>query len=401
MEPEALDLWAKKKGLDLMATGDLTHPIYVEELREKLVEDGSGLLQLKNVRTNEHKNITKFVLSGEISCIYKDKDKTRRIHLCILMPDFKSVLRLQKELEKRKCNIRSDGRPIVGLSAKQITEICLSISDKSLIIPAHIWTPWFSLFGSKSGYDKIEDCFEELTPNIYAYETGLSSNPPMNWRLSQLDTLTMLSNSDAHSPANIGRESNVFEFEKLTYDELFNALKTKTGLLYTINFFPEEGRYHYDGHAKCKHSCTPKESKAQKDICPKCKKPLVLGVDHRVDELADRELGAKSEGEVDYKSLVPLQELIAEGFGQGKNTKAVQTMYEDMIEKGKSEFNVLLELNREEIKNISNEIIAEAIMRVREGRVIKTPGYDGEYGIIKVFSEKEREEMSPNQKKLF
>ena len=386
MEVVTLAVWASKKGIGVMATGDFTHPQYLKELKEKLTEDGSGLLVLRQAQND---NPVRFILSGEISCIYKDKDKTRRQHVCLLVPDFETVDKINAELNKLGCNLKSDGRPIIGLSAKRLAQICFEANEKTLVIPAHIWTPWFSLFGSKSGYDSIEECYEELTPHIYAVETGLSSDPEMNWRLSALDNLTMLSNSDAHSPKNIGREANVFDLEEVNYDEIYNIIKTKDlkKFLYTIEFYPQEGRYHFDGHSKCKFVCTPQESKNKhKNICPVCKKELVLGVEHRVDDLADRKLGFRPKNATPFKSLVPLQEIIAECYQKGKLTKTVQTVFEEMLEK-KTEFEILLDLTRKEIELISSEIIAEAIIRVREGKVYTQPGYDGEYGTVKVFDE--------------
>jgi len=402
MNVEVLDLWARKKGIDILATGDFTHPAYLKELKENLVEDGSGLLTLSKSTNQPINQSTKFILSAEIACIYKDKDKVRRLHICLYAPDFVTVDKINAELEKRNCNLRSDGRPIIGMSAKDLAKICFDANEKTLVVPAHAWTPWFAIFGSKSGYDCMEDCFEELTPKIYAIETGLSSDPEMNWRLSALDDIMLISNSDAHSPKNLGREANVFDLEEVTYDEIYNIFKNKDRkkFLYTIEFYPQEGMYHFDGHRDCKFSCSPQESKEMhKSICPVCKKPLVLGVDHRVEELADRELGFKPENAVPYKSLVPLQEIIAECMQRGKSTKGVQTLYEEMLEKGKTEFNILLNLNRKEIADISNDLIAEAICRVRDGKVLATSGFDGQYGVVKVFNEEEIKQYNPKQNK--
>jgi len=410
MEPAVLELWARKKGIDLIATGDFTHPQYLAELKKHLAEDGSGFLCLREserLRDSEIERLRKrevrFVLSGEISCIYKHNDKTRRVHLLILIPDFETADKICADLNACGCNLKSDGRPIIGLSAKRLAQICFDANEKSMVIPAHAWTPWFSVFGSKSGYDSLEECFEELTPKIFALETGLSSDPAMNWRLSALDNITLISNSDAHSPANIGREANVFEFENFTYEELYQTLKNKDRekFLYTIEFFPQEGKYHFDGHKNCKFVCSPEESVSKyKNICPVCNKQLVLGVDHRVIELADRELGFVPENEIPYKSLVPLQEIIAECLQNGKNGKKVNLIYEKMLERA-NEFEILIDLTREQIKNISNELIAEAIMRMREGKVVALPGYDGEYGIVKIFSEDELKKITPQQKNLF
>jgi len=398
MEPIALDFWARKKGIDLIATGDFTHPKYLVELKEQLSEDGSGFLTLKNTDAK-----VKFILSGEISCIYTDKGKTRRIHLLILAPDFVTVEKINNALTELKCNLKSDGRPIVGLTAKRVAQICFDANEKTMVIPAHIWTPWFSVFGSKSGYDSLEECFEELTPKIFAAETGLSSDPAMNWRLSALDRITLISNSDAHSPANLGREANVFEFESFNYEELRDVLKNKdkNKFLYTIEFFPQEGKYHYDGHAVCKFSCSPDENKKKHhDVCPVCKKKLTIGVEHRVVDLADRELGFVPQNIISFKSIIPLQEIIAESMNKRKSCKGVGVLYEEMTNK-RSEFEILLEMNEKEIELISNKTIAAAIFRMRSGKVFAQAGYDGEYGVIKVFSEKENEARSALQKNLF
>jgi len=412
MEVDVLDIWGRKKGIHLIGTGDFTHPAYFKELQKKLAPSDTGFFKVRDRSLGSARDdivngrddiAPHFILSSEISCIYKDKEKTRRLHICLLAPDFKAVKKLQQELEKRGCNIRSDGRPIIGLKAKELLEICLEIDERILTIPAHAWTPWFAIFGSKSGYDSIEECYEDLTPHIYAIETGLSSDPEMNWRLSALDDLLLVSNGDAHSPKNIGREANVFDLEKFTYDEIFQIFKKrdKKKFLYTIEFYPEEGKYHWDGHQKCKFSCAPAESLKHKNICPICKKPLVLGVEHRVEALADRPVGFKPNNAVPFKSLVPLQEIISECLGRGKNTKGVQELYEKMLEKGESEFNILLDLKKEQISNIAeNEMIGEAVQRVRDGKVYRKPGYDGEFGVITVFTEKELEKLRPTQKKL-
>jgi len=393
--------WSARKGINLISTGDFTHPQYLKHLKENLQENDSGFLQYKNSKPGDRK--VKFVLGTEIACIYKDKEKVRRLHLCVLVPDFVSVGKIISALEKRKCNLKSDGRPIIGMSAKELTDICLQANEKALIIPAHIWTPWFGLLGSKSGYDSLTDCFEEYSKNIYAVETGLSSDPPMNWRLSALDDLTLVSSSDAHSPRNIGREANVFKMQKFTYGEMYDILKNKDQekFLYTVEFYPQEGRYHYDGHRKCDFVCSPQDSKNKhKNICPLCKRELTLGVEHRVDDLADRELGFKPKKAIDFKSLVPLQEIISECLQKGKNTKSVQTVYEKMI-KNNSEFEVLLDLDKQEIKSMANKVIAEAVERVRQGRIHIEPGYDGDYGTVRIFNEKEINELLPQQEKLF
>jgi uncharacterized protein (TIGR00375 family) len=381
-----IDQWCKYKGIDIVATGDFTHPERFKDIKQQLVPIGNGLFRLKG-----SDNKIKFILGTEISCIYTQSDKCRRIHLNVFFPEIKNVESLISHLEKAGCNLKSDGRPIIGLSAKELAKICLNINDQALIIPAHAWTPWFSIFGSKSGFDSIEQCFGEYAKNIFAIETGLSSDPPMNWRLSALDKIVLVSNSDAHSLANLGREANVFDFTNISYDEIFATLKNqdKKKFLYTIEFYPEEGKYHFDGHAACGISLTPKETKKNKGICPVCKKPLTIGVLYRVDDLADRERG-ELDNHIPYKSLVPLQEIIAEAFDLGKGSKKVQAEYSQIIKKAGSEFAALLDLSIGDLQEITDPIIAEAVNRVRKGELFIEPGYDGIYGKVKIFNDKER-----------
>jgi uncharacterized protein (TIGR00375 family) len=413
LDLQNIDLWCRKKGINICGTGDFTHPKWLSEIKEKLVEAGNGLLALKNqeekipqppLTRGQEKipsasfikggNMVYFILTTEISCIYKQGGKTRRIHLILFAPTIEVVEKINQELEKRGCNLKSDGRPIVGLSAKEVAKIVFAASRDCMVIPAHAWTPWFSVFGSKSGFDTIEECFEELAPQIFAIETGLSSDPAMNWRLSKLDKITLISNSDAHSPENLGREANVLEIvdSKNLYQDIVRILKEKDNkqFLYTIEFFPEEGKYHFDGHATCKISLSPEETKKNKGICPTCRKPLVIGVLNRVEELADRPEGEQPANLIPYKSLVPLREIIAEAMDQGRATKRVVAEYDKLIARGESEFNILLNLDYEDLKKITLSEIVEGIKRVREGKLIIAPGYDGVYGTVKIFSEQEK-----------
>jgi uncharacterized protein (TIGR00375 family) len=392
-----IDLWSKYKGINLVVTSDFTHPAWFKDIKEQLEPEGTGLFKLK-ATLRQAQGDMRFILGTEISCIYKQGDKCRRIHLNIYFPEIKNVEEFNATLEKAGCNLKSDGRPILGLSAIQIAEIVFNINAKAIIIPAHAWTPWFSIFGSKSGFDSLEECFDIYAPYIYAIETGLSSDPPMNWRLSALDNILLVSNSDAHSLPNLGREANVFEWAEISYDELYNTLKNrdKNKFKYTIEFYPEEGKYHFDGHAKCGVSLTPKETKKNKGLCPICKKPLTVGVLNRVEELADRENNGKDKAP--YKSLVPLQEIIAESFNMGKGSKRVQNKYFEMIKKGGSEFEILLDKDIEELKQITEPAVVEAIKRVREGKLIIEPGYDGIYGKVQIY--KDDEERGTMQKSL-
>ena len=375
----------EQKGIDICGTGDFTHPAWLSHLKNELEEIyNTGLYRHKHSQSH-----TKFIFTTEISCIYKHKDKVRRLHLVLLAPNLAAVELLNEALTKRGANLRSDGRPIMGLPAKEVLKIMLEIDKRFMMIPAHAWTPWFAVFGSKSGYDRLEDCFEELTPYIKAIETGLSSDPPMNHQLSILDKIVLVSNSDAHSLDNLGREANVLAFEQekdITYDGVRDCIESndKNKFLYTIEFYPEEGMYHIDGHRACKVSMLPKETKKHKRICPKCKKELTIGVLHRVDDLSDRGIkDIPSDKFIPNKYIVPLREIIAEALEVGKSSKKVQAEYDKIIKSIGSEFFILLEADLEKIKNIvSDENIYLGIKNMRAGAVNAIPGFDGQYGHI-------------------
>ncbi|OGH89117.1 MAG: hypothetical protein A2537_00345 [Candidatus Magasanikbacteria bacterium RIFOXYD2_FULL_36_9] len=376
----------EEKGVNICATGDFTHPAWLKHIQSELKEIGdTGLYQLKNFQS-----VTKFILSTEISCVYKHKNKVRRLHLLLIAPNIEAVLKFNQELAKRGVSLHSDGRPIMGLSSKEILKIIIAIDQKFVMIPAHAWTPWFAVFGSKSGYDSLEECFEELTPHIFAIETGLSSDPTMNRRLKQLDGIVLVSNSDAHSLDNLGREANVFGFNNendINFNNLINCIKSndKTRFLYTIEFYPEEGMYHNDGHRLCNTNILPKESKKYKNLCPKCKKELTVGVLHRVDDLADRlEKDISNKKFIPHKYIVPLREIISEALGVGVKSKKVESEYKNMISKIGNEFYILLEAPLNVIKNnISNKNILSGIKNMRAGKVKRISGFDGQYGKIK------------------
>ncbi len=392
---ENLTKWAQIKGVTVLGTGDFTHPEWFQEIKEKLEPAEPGLFKLKNSLTK-----IRFILTAEISCIYSKKNRVRKIHIVVLAPSFKAVEKINDHLGAIG-NLKSDGRPILGLDAKELAKIILNASPECLVIPAHVWTPWFSLFGSKSGFDSIEECFEEYSKHIFAIETGLSSNPAMNWRLSALDNITLISNSDAHSPEKIGREANVFDTE-LSYPAIMQAIKDKDPkrFLYTIEFFPQEGKYHYDGHRNCDISLSPQESKKYNNICPRCGRSLTIGVLNRVNELADRAESFKPENEIPFKSLIRLEEIIIESLGVRSKTKSVEREYHKLIDELGNEFSILLDVPREEIERISLPEIAEGIVRVREGKVFIEPGYDGVYGKVKIFSKGEQKKIT-KQKTLF
>ncbi len=380
MDLENLAKWAELKGIDLVATGDFTHPVWLAELKSKLKPAEQGLFEYNGVR---------FILNVEISSIYSKNGKTRKIHNLIFAPSFEIVDQINKELSKIG-NLTADGRPILGLDAEKLAEIVFNISKYCVIIPAHAWTPWFSIFGSKSGFDTIEECFGKYTKRIFAIETGLSSDPAMNWRLSGLDNISLISNSDAHSPAKLGREVCVFDTE-LNYNSLFSAIRRKdpSKFLYTVEFFPEEGKYHYDGHRACQVRWSPKETKQHNGLCPVCSKPVVVGVLNRVEALADRADGLKPAKAIPFKSLVPLQEIIAGAKGKGVNTKGVQSEYLAAVRKFGPEFRILLDLSEAELRQGLDPRIAEGIIRVRQGEVDIAPGFDGEFGTIELFSKNE------------
>ncbi|MFA6553071.1 MAG: endonuclease Q family protein [Patescibacteria group bacterium] len=398
MDLEHLSVVADIKGLHVVTAADFTHPAWFAELKKKLQLKSNGLYQLKNQKICIH-----FMLTSEISCIYSQGGKTRRIHLVVIMPTLDAVEKFNGLLVSEGANVKSDGRPIVGMSAEHIVELAQQADKDSLVIPAHIWTPWFSMFGSMSGFDTVEECFGKQTKNIYAIETGLSSDPPMNWRLSQLDKYSIVSFSDSHSPDKLGREATVMELESLSYKNIMAALKQTSGknkIAYTVEFYPEEGRYHWDGHAKCKVRLSPAETRKLKGICPKCKKPVTVGVLSRVGKLADRPEGYKPANRPPFKSLVPLREIIAESIDQGVHTKRVTAEYDSILAKGGNEFNILLNLSIDELKKMTNPTIVEAIKRIREGKMSVEPGYDGEYGIVKLFTDAERKKYVVKQEKL-
>jgi uncharacterized protein (TIGR00375 family) len=394
--------WSAIKGVDIISCADFTHPAWFDILEKNLEEiNNSGLYKIKNSNSK-----IKFLISTEVSCIYRQNDKTRRVHLCILMPSLESAGKFNKLLKDAGAKLASDGRPILGMSAKKVLKFMLEADKKAMMIPAHVWTPWFAVFGSKSGFDSLQECFEELTPHIYAIETGLSSDPIMNWCLSELDNLTIVSNSDAHSGPHIGREANVMDLEQESYDEIYNIIKTKnkSKFLYTIEFYPEEGMYHWDGHRDCKFSCHPDDTKNKhQDLCPKCKKPLTIGVMSQVDKLADiKEAKINKSKHVPFKSIVPLPNIIANYFGMGRTSKRVQSLYLDIINKADNEFKILLDLSPEELNKIMPEDLATGIIKMRNNQMHIEPGFDGQYGKVLVFSEDEQASAKANkQTKLF
>lgn len=410
MTLDNLAYWAKIKGISLAATGDFTHPEWLFLSKEKLEPMGNGFFHLKNIlpQDNEYlKSIpllpedTSFILSTEISFIYSKKGKVRKIHILILAPDFESVEKINGRLAGIG-NLRSDGRPILGLDAREFVKMVANLCPGCIVIPAHIWTPWFSVFGANSGFDIIEECFEEMTPFIFALETGLSSDPIMNRRLSRLDKYALVSNSDAHSPSKIGRESNVFDTD-FSYAGLKSALKSRDPdkFLYTVEFFPEEGKYHYDGHRKCEIVFSPQETIQNNYLCPKCGKKLTVGVLHRVHELADREPGEASPHSVPFKNLIPLNEIISQAVEKTPASKTVWDIYFRFIRTFGDEHKILTEIPINQLSQEAPEKVSAGIERMRKGRVKILAGHDGTFGKISLFEEENGLEKDQKQLELF
>lgn len=375
--------YAKLKGIGMVGSGDFTHPEWLKELKRNLKDTGNGIYEYNGV---------KFILNVEVNNIYTKKGKLRRLHILIFAPDFDTVDKINKYLG-RYGKLASDGRPILSLDVYEMFKALLNISPDIFIIPAHIWTPWFSLFGANSGFDSLEECFGDLKDKFFAVETGLSSDPSMNWLWSCLDNYTLVSNSDAHSPSRLGREVNVFK-EDLNYYQLRDVLKNKDKkkFLYTIEFYPQEGKYHFDGHRKCGVRLSPKEARFNNNLCPVCSRNLTIGVLHRIEALSDRDEGYVPDDAIPYKRLIPLEEVIAEAKGCGRDTVGVKNEYRRLCNIFGNEFEILLNTPIDELKNNTEDKIAIAIDRVRRGDVVINPGFDGEFGKVKIFEEEKPKE---------
>ena len=435
LSPPGLERWARIKGISLLGTGDCTHPVWLKELRRQLNDAEEGFYVLKKevrqefdlgsamieglpsvsgplpVKANGAETggmsvAPRFVLTGEIATIYKYGGKVRKIHHLVILPDFQAAAAFNTRLERMGGNIRSDGRPVLGIDSRHLLALLLEADQRALLIPAHIWTPWFSVLGAKSGFDSIEECYGDLAVHIPAVETGLSSNPPMNWALHSLDKYSIISNSDAHSPDKLGREATIFDME-LSYSSLWSALYSQSrpfspggpAITGTIEFFPQEGKYYYDGHRKCGTVLGPEAAAQENYLCPVCGKPLVRGVMGRVLELADRKVNEEEPCPQEYEnsnrrpyhSLIPLREIAAELLGIRPASVKAGTAYFRLIEKGRNEFSILMDLGREDLEKLtipelSGEILSEAILNMRAGRVLASPGYDGEYGKVRVYA---------------
>ena len=373
-----LDWWARRKGIALVGTGDFTHPAWRKELHEQLIPAGEGVYALRGdlrLPQDAPEGRPLFVITGEISCIYKRHGKTRKVHNLILLPSLEAADELSARLEAIG-NIHSDGRPILGLDSRDLLELTLDACPEAEFIPAHIWTPHFAMFGAFSGFDSIGECFGDLSSHIHAVETGLSSDPPMNWRLSALDGLTLVSNSDAHSPAKLGREANLLD-SGLSYPELTDAIRTGTGFGGTIEFFPEEGKYHLDGHRNCNVCLTPPETQARDGLCPVCGKKLTIGVEHRVEELADRPAGFRPNCAKPYESLAPLPEVLAASTGGSATGKKTMELYERMLRELGPEFSILRDVPTEDLEAVAGPCVSEGIRRLRLGQVERRAAMTG------------------------
>ena len=402
LDLEHLFIAAQRKGVAVVGTGDFTHPGWFAEIREKLVPTGTGLFELRpDIAARCQKQVpdtcrrpVRFLLTAEISNIYKKNERTRKNHNLVFLETLDAAEAFNRRLD-RIGNIASDGRPILGLDARDLLEILLSVSHTGFLVPAHIWTPWFSLFGSKSGFDSVSECFEDLSDEIFAVETGLSSDPPMNWRVSDLDSRTLISNSDAHSPAKLAREATRFAGEQSSRD-IRESLKSgdPDRFLGTVEFYPEEGKYHFDGHRKCGVRFSPEQSRHVSEKCPRCGRPLTLGVLHRVEQLADRPAGRRPERGRGFLSLVPLQDILSELLEVGPQAKKVAAATETLLFRYGSEFDILWQIEPERLESAPVPLLAEAIRRVRNRRVSVIPGYDGEFGTVRIFDPQERRRLS-------
>lgn len=390
---DELAKWAKLKGIGVLGTGDFTHPLWLQELKDGLRDTGAGLFEAKNG--------VRFLLTAEVNTLFYKEGKAHQIHHVLFAPSFDSVDRLNQELEAFG-SLSLDGRPTLRMDASRLVEVVLGIEPRGLIVPAHAWTPWFSIFGSTSGFDLVEECFERQATHIVALETGLSSDPAMNWRLSRLDRYTLLSNSDSHSARRIGREANVFSCE-LTYDAILEAIcaKDRTRFLSTLEFFPEEGKYHYDGHRHCRIRWAPADSRRHNFRCPTCGRKVTVGVMHRVEALADRPEGTTPANAIPFRHIVPLDEILAEALGVGVGTQAVEREYRQLLHHCGTEFGVLLDATEDVLRKAATPKIVEGILRMRRGELTVEPGYDGEYGKVHIFGDAEPVVAGEEQMTLF
>jgi uncharacterized protein (TIGR00375 family) len=406
LTPERLDWWARAKGIEVLGTGDFTHPGWTRELREKLEPAEPGLWRLRDAWRLSHSGLlgdapeVRFLLTAEVSTIRKRGPRTRKVHHLLFAPDFECVERLQKDLTDWGGNLTSDGRPVLGMDPRELLERVLSVSPDMLLVPAHVWTPWFSALGSKSGFDSIEECYGDLADRVPAVETGLSADPPMLWACSRLDRFALLSNSDAHSPEKVGRNATLLETER-SYDAIVGAIRSgdPKRLVGTVDLFPEEGKYHLDGHRKCAVAFDPVETRAHGGLCPVCGKEVTVGVLNRVAQLADRADPLDRPRRGQAHSVVPLKEILSEMVGTGASSQKVDRRYWELLKKLGPELPLLLWTPEGHLAETGEATLAEAIRRVRARTVEVTGGYDGEFGRVRVFSDEERTELNPKKRK--
>jgi len=399
MNIDEITRFAQIKGLNLVGTGDFTHPKWLEELKEKLAEISDTNLY---GYAEDPDSPVRYMITNEVSTIFTFENEVKKIHHVILTPSLETAVQINERLA-RYGNLAADGRPTLGMNAPQLVEEVMEVSKDNVVIPSHAWTPWFSIFGAFSGFDRVEDCYQDMTKHIFALETGLSSDPPMNWRLSTLDKYALVSNSDSHScwPWRIGREANVFELEELAYTTVVNAIhkKDRERFKMTIETDPAYGKYHWTGHRNCNISLSPQEAIKFGNRCPVCRRRLTKGVEQRVEELADRPQGFKPKGEIGYMHLLPLSEIIATVLGASyPSTTKVWDAYNKLSKEFNNEYNVLIDAPKEEMTRVVDSKIAEAIIRVREGKVKVIPGYDGVYGQLVIFQETREEKEKPIEK---
>ncbi len=387
-------LAAGRKGISLLGTGDFAHPAWRKELEEKLCAAEDGLFQLKKdlqaslvpLLPPLCSSFVRWILQVELSTVYSEDGRTRKIHHLVFVPDFASVDRLMAKISPFGA-LASDGRPTLSLNARNLLEIVLEVHPDAFLIPAHIWTPFFSVLGSRSRFPSIDACYKDLSSHLFAVETGLSSDPPMNWQVSSLDRFQLISTSDAHSPAKIGRKASIFA-SALSFHGIRRALATGIGFEGTIELYPEEGKYFLDGHRKCGFSCRPDQTHALQGRCPKCTRPLTLGVVHRLEEVADRQAGVQRPSAKPRTYVIPLLELLSEVLEVGPATRAVCTAYDRTIHALGSEIDVLLNISLDRIRSVQIPHLAEAIANMRKGIVVTTPGFDGQYGAVRVRAQK-------------
>jgi len=404
LNPELMDLWARRKGINVIGTGDFTHPGWLNELQQKLIPEETGLFRIRSdYRQTDSINIPdapdpRFVLSSEISCIYKKGNQVRKVHLIFLMPDLKSVEDFRFKLNRTGANLNSDGRPILGMDSRDLLEMALDCSPETICIPAHIWTPWFSVMGARSGFDSIEGCFDDLADHVAAVETGLSSSPAMNRMCPALDEYLLISSSDAHSPEKLGRNATIFDHE-MTYDGIRQSLteEVSASTVQTIDLYPQEGKYYFDGHRKCAVRMNPKQTRISGEKCPVCIKPVTVGVLNRVMQLSPVNRHDTPDPNTG-RYIIPLKEILGEILNMGTGTKRVNRVYQSVLSLLGPELDILVNIPISELESATDDVLAESIRRMRAGKINVEEGFDGQFGTVRVFkhAERSRQKLHPD-----